>query len=135
MVDRRGPRRPERPLTVAIQVALAVAVLGVGIAMFFGQGGDPDETTSLQIQQTDEAATRIVTIPEDGETFPDRLDLRVGDVLEIRNPTEVGEDIGPLYAPAGSTRRWKMLGAGTYSGSCSLHARGFVLTVTAPAPD
>jgi hypothetical protein len=135
VADRRGPRRPERRITIAIQVALALAVLGVGIAMFFGQGGDPDESTSLQIQQTDEPATRVVTVPEDGETFPDRLDLRVGDVLEIRNPTTVGEDIGPLYAPAGSTRRWKMLGAGTYSGSCSLHARGFVLDVTAPTTD
>lgn len=111
-------------MTRPLRARLAAVTLGLLTATTVGAGCTDDAADdALRIESTDAAPDAVLTVPAegDGEQFPDAIDLTVGDVLEIRNPTGVGQDIGPLYAPSDSVKRWRMLSKGEFSGYCSLH--------------
>jgi plastocyanin len=58
------------------------------------------------------------------EVLPAALDVRVGDVIEIRNDDDRGHLVGPFFVRAGETLRQRFASAGRYEGACSVHPSG-----------
>jgi len=67
------------------------------------------------------------------EILPARLDVRVGEVIEIVNEDDRGHLVGPFYVGEGETLRQRFRSPGTYTGVCTVHPSGELsLTVTEP---
>lgn len=111
---------------------MVVSVAVVGIAAC--SGGDGFGTADAE---TDEAADLSFVIPpgageaidagEPLEIMPARLDVSVGDVIEIVNEDERGHVVGPFFVGAGETLRQRFASAGEYVGECSVHPSGQIV--------
>jgi len=80
-----------------------------------------------------EADLRFVIPPGAGEAadrgepidvLPATLDVRVGDVIEIRNDDDRGHLVGPFFIRGGETLRQRFASAGRYEGACTVHPSG-----------
>lgn len=63
------------------------------------------------------------------ELLPARLEVSVGDTLEIRNLDDAIHEVGPYTVDAGQTLRQTFQSPGTIHGLCSLHPDGAITIV------
>lgn len=118
------PRLRSRSRRAFVVTVLGLALLGSGCG-----GTDTFRTADAAT----EADLRFV-IPagaglaadrgEPVEVLPATLDVRVGDVIEIRNDDDRGHLVGPFFVRAGETLRQRFASAGRYEGACSVHPSG-----------
>lgn len=67
------------------------------------------------------------------EILPGRLDVAVGEVIEIVNHDDRGHLVGPFYVGAGETLRQRFASPGEFVGTCTVHPSGeLVLVVHTP---
>jgi plastocyanin len=65
------------------------------------------------------------------DLLPERLDVHVGEVIEIVNHDDRGHLIGPFFVGRGETVRQRFASAGQFTGECSVHSSGqIVIDVT-----
>lgn len=113
------PARAElRLVALAVLVAVAAAALP-------GCGGDDDSSTAggraIVIDVPRGAAARLARGEELG-IVPDRILARVGDTLRLVNHDTRSHMIGPFLVGPGQRVESRLSRAGTYTGSCTLHA-------------
>jgi hypothetical protein len=118
----------------------AAAVLALGLPVALGlvwlRGG---EGTFDLVPAGDRPATLRYEIPagageaidrgERLEILPQRLEVHVGDVIEIVNHDDRGHLIGPFFVGAGATVRQRFATRGEYRGTCSVHPSGTIVIV------
>lgn len=65
--------------------------------------------------------------------MPNRLEVKVGEVIRIENNDDEGTTAGPYYVPAGSTIVQRFDSAGRYVGECAISTDGsYEIVVTEP---
>lgn len=119
----------------SLALVLVVALLGL-VAVGCGDdgGGGP------AVEDAGAGAADLeYTIPEGAgeavdrgrplEILPARLDVEVGDVLEIVNEDSRGHLIGPFFVGARETLRQRFSSEGTYEGECTVHPSGKIVVV------
>lgn len=100
-----------RPLVL---VALAAVVLA-------GVGGCADSRDPRTVEFVVPAGTAArLAAGEKVVVMPDRIELRVGDSLSIRNDDVVDQSVGPFFVGAGNTVKFTYGKAGTFEGYCAL---------------
>ena len=64
------------------------------------------------------------------EILPAELEVRLGEVIEIRNEDDRGHTVGPFFVGGNETLRQQFTSPGEYIGICTVHPSGeIVLTV------
>lgn len=61
------------------------------------------------------------------DILPDRLDVSVGEVIQIRNDDSRGHLIGPFFVGAGETLRQRFSSVGEFTGVCTVHPNGQII--------
>jgi hypothetical protein len=117
-----------RRLAVVVATALVLVGCGGGAAPGTARavgGASPDLRYVIPAGTAAElAAGRRVDL------LPERLDLRVGDVIQIVNRDDQGQVIGPFFVAARSTMTQRFTSPGTFVGRCTVHVSGQIrLTV------
>lgn len=119
----------------AATAALAVAPAVIGGCADNGDGGF-DTTDAIGAVQGERLAYEI----PDGagaafdagrplEILPQRLDVSVGDVIEIVNLDDRGHLVGPFFVGAGETLRQRFASPGEFIGECTVHPSGQIVVV------
>ncbi|MFV0258072.1 MAG: hypothetical protein ACK5PP_06450 [Acidimicrobiales bacterium] len=119
-----------------VATALAAAGVLVGAA---GCGGS--DTFGLDDAATDDTAPAdfVYEIPagtgeridagESIDILPPRLDVSVGQVIEITNDDDRGHLVGPFYLGAHEHLRQVFTTPGEFEGICSVHSSGRIVIV------
>ncbi len=91
-------------------------------------------SNTFRVAEADRSADLSFVIPpgageaadrgEPLEVLPGTLDVKVGDVIEIRNDDVRGHLVGPFFIRGGETLRQRFASAGRYEGACSVHPSG-----------
>lgn len=63
------------------------------------------------------------------EILPARLEVSVGDVIEIRNDDDRGHLIGPFFVGGGEVLRQEFATTGEFTGECTVHPSGQIVVV------
>lgn len=63
------------------------------------------------------------------EILPARLEVSVGDVIEIRNDDVRGHLIGPFFVGGGEVLRQEFATTGEFTGECTVHPSGQIVVV------
>ncbi|MEZ5244525.1 MAG: hypothetical protein R2707_05450 [Acidimicrobiales bacterium] len=63
------------------------------------------------------------------EILPARLEVSVGDVIEIRNDDDRGHLIGPFFVGEGEVLRQEFTTKGEFIGGCTVHPSGQIVVV------
>jgi hypothetical protein len=66
------------------------------------------------------------------DLLPARLDVRVGDVIQIVNRDDRGQVIGPFYVAARSTMTQRFTAPGSFVGRCTVHLSGQIRLTVRP---
>jgi plastocyanin len=121
------------------RLAAAVIVVGLACLAAAGCGGDDDGGPGVEDAATDATADLSYTIPEGAgdaadagrplEILPARLEVEVGDVLEIVNEDERGHLVGPFFVGAQETLRQRFSSPGQYEGECTVHPSGQIVVI------
>jgi hypothetical protein len=111
-------------------VGLVLLALGTGVVV----GCADDDAPGVEAAEVGAAADWTFTIPtgageridagEPLEILPAELEVRVGEVLRIRNEDDRGHVIGPFFVGAGETLTQRFASAGEITGDCSVHPSG-----------
>ncbi len=118
-----GAAQPQRWRRIAsgVLAVAAVALLVVGLQAW---------TSSEQIQVTVAAGTADrISAGESVELLPRRLEVEVGDRLEIVNQDRVTHEVGPYTVAPGQTLTQTFTSPGTLEGACTLHPSGAITIV------
>lgn len=100
-----------------------------------------DHGFGAETDTTDSIPDFVFTIPagagadiDAGEVLdilPDRIDAKVGHIIEIHNHDTRGHLVGPWFVGGNETLRQRFSYAGSYIGICSVHPSGEIeVTVT-----
>lgn len=100
-----------------------VALPAVGLVVVAWLVGLDAETVTFDVPPG--TAARLAD-GEAVEVLPARLELAVGDTLEIRNHDDEAHEVGPYVVAAGQTLRQTFLSPGTVQGVCTLHPEGSI---------
>lgn len=115
-------RPSRRPLLLAlIVVAPALAFLALAYVLSLG-------SEQIVIEVPHGTAQRIAD-GERVELIPARLEVSVGDSLEIRNLDDTVHEVGPYTVDAGQTLHQTFTSPGTIQGLCTLHPSGAITIV------
>lgn len=117
--QRRGSRGLLLPLAFVL-VPLAVLLLVIALGSLRAE--------HLVVEVPLGTAARLAA-GENVELLPQRLELKVGDRLEIRNHDTEAHEVGPYTVPAGQTLVQSFSSPGVLQGACSLHPDGEVVIV------
>lgn len=129
-----------RLLAAAVSAVALVALAGCG-----SSGGGAAPTTTIGVRTTDlpitEQATYEYTVPygtsikiDAGQTvniMPQRLDVKVGESIRIRNEDTRDYMIGVFFVKAGQSLSMRFTHSGTLSGSCQMNPEGEFTIVVA----
>jgi plastocyanin len=107
-------------------VLVAVALLAVAC------GDDGSEESSAGSAQTvsfliPAGTGDAIDAGEPVDILPARIDLAVGDSVEIVNDDERNHVVGPFFVEAGETFRHEFISPGEFEGACSVHPSGRVV--------
>ncbi|MCU0274545.1 MAG: hypothetical protein MUE34_15060 [Acidimicrobiales bacterium] len=112
-------------------VGLVLLALGTGVVVGCA---DDDDAPGVEAAEVGAAADWTFTIPagageridagEPLEILPAELEVRVGEVLRIRNEDDRGHVIGPFFVGAGETLTQRFASPGEIAGDCSVHPSG-----------
>ena len=102
-------------------VVLAATLLLLGVLA--GGGGQV-----IAVEVAPGTADRIAA-GEPVELLPRRLEVKVGDRLEIVNRDDITHQVGPYTVSAGQTLRQEFTSPGTLQGACTLHPSGDITIV------
>jgi hypothetical protein len=117
--EQRAARSSPQLRIVALVAVVVAALAGVAIAVAVTGGDEPREARIVEIVVPNGTAARLAA----GETIivmPSRLELRVGDVLRIRNDDVVDQSVGPYFVAAGEQFELRYGEPGVYTGYCPL---------------
>ncbi|MFV0524821.1 MAG: hypothetical protein ACK5RL_10005 [Acidimicrobiales bacterium] len=126
--------RPRRLLaTVAVAAVTVAGVVGCGGSDTFGLDEAPADRAGTG------AADYVYEIPagtgeridagESIDILPARLDVDVGQVIEITNNDDRGHLVGPFFVGAHERVRQEFTAPGEFEGICSVHSSGQILIV------
>ncbi|MEZ5165043.1 MAG: hypothetical protein R2695_00630 [Acidimicrobiales bacterium] len=116
---------------------LPMVVVGILTLMLTACGSDPG---GFETRESDrgEADYQFVIPYGAGEAFdagepleilPQRLEVSVGETIEIVNDDVRGHLVGPFFIGAGETLRQTYTSKGEYTGLCSVHPSGEIVIV------
>ena len=121
---------------VAIVVSCVVVVCVIVVALVSGSGdedgfdladaGPGDSDLSYLIPP---GAGAALDAGQPLEIMPVRVEVSVGDVIEIVNQDDRDHLIGPFFVGAGETVRQEFASAGEYVGACSVSPTGEIVVV------
>lgn len=114
------------------RTALSIVVVAVVVAAGCGGGGGfAADSVSDAVADYEfvipAGAGEAFDAGEPLEILPARLEVSVGEVIEIRNDDARGHLIGPFFVGAGETLRQRFASAGTYIGECTVHPSGEIV--------
>jgi hypothetical protein len=120
-------------LSAIVAILVGATILAATARILRPDDGPP----APKVEAARDAARPAVSIvvPADAVSsrnakFPSVVRMRVGEVIQLRNDTDEGLDIGTFYVPARSTRAYRVLSPGTFTGGCVVHPAGvFTLEV------
>lgn len=123
-------------MTALVRFRSLAVVLGLYM-LIVGACGSSDRVAADQ----DEAVTYTYIIPngtadridagEPVQIVPARLDINIGDSIEIVNRDEQGHNVGPFYVGEGETVSQTFQSEAEYVDSCSVHPSGvFTIVVS-----
>ncbi len=123
-----APRR-----AAALVIALvAVAVAAVGCSPSAPQVEAAGRNATVDKRYVIPAGTaKRIAAGESVRVLPERLTLKVGQVISIRNDDDAGQIVGPFFVAAHSSMTERFTTPGHFVGKCSVHLSGqIVLDVT-----
>ena len=134
-MDSRAPSVAAARRAPAMVAGLALVVLLVGLT------GCSDRQAGVEWRESGMPATYDYFIPAGtasriaaGRTFdivPQRLDVKVGETIRIRNQDTVGAEVGVFFVGPGETVSMKFTKRGVLRGKCTIHRSGeFMISVT-----
>lgn len=97
----------------ALFVAAVVAVLGLSAC----GGGSEERTIEIVVPA---GTQELLDAGEKVAVMPDRIELRVGDTLVLRNEDSVRQLVGPYLVDAEDERQFSWGSPGTFWGYCAL---------------
>ena len=118
-------------------LAAVVAAVALSVA---GCGDDSGDDTFAVEDAAEGAVDYAFVIPvgagealdagEPLEILPAELEVKQGEVIEIRNEDDRGHTVGPFFVGGNETLRQQFTSPGEYIGICTVHPSGeIVLTV------
>ncbi len=125
--------------TAAVRRMCSAVVLVPFIALAVACGGDSGDLRTEVV--SDQIATEGLSfvIPQGAgeasdagtplEILPARLDVSVGDVIEIRNDDDRGHLVGPFFVGADETLVQRFESPGEFIGACTVHPSGEIVVV------
>ena len=118
--------RPLAPLVAVLMLAVA-ACGGDDAALDVDEAGaQPADYTYVIPVGAGEALDR----GEPLEILPAELEVKQGEIIEIRNDDDRGHTVGPFFVGGNETLRQQFTSPGEYIGICTVHPSGeIVLTV------
>ncbi len=116
-----------RPLAVVLGLWMLVAG---GCGARDSVAADQDEAVTYTYIIPNGTADRI-DAGEPVQIVPARLDINIGDSIEIVNQDQQGHNVGPFYVGEGETVSQTFQSAAEYVDSCSVHPSGvFTIVVS-----
>ena len=120
-------------MTMTARRTLACVV--VGALALVGAACGSDEQADIEVlEDGSRPVTHEYVIPfgtaqriEGGELIaivPQRLDVKVGDTIRIRNDDAFGAQVGIFHVGAGETVTMRFTTPGTLTGACDVHPSG-----------
>lgn len=114
-------------------MALAIVVVMVS-ACGESVGFRTDEASGVEFEPTltfviPEGAGEAYDAGTPLEILPARLEVSIGDSIEIRNDDDRGHLIGPFFVAADETLRQTFASAGEFIGDCTVHSSGEIVVV------
>lgn len=98
-----------------------VVLVAVAVGAIAGAGGCAGSRDPRTVEFVVPAGTAArLAAGEKVVVMPDRVELRVGDSLSIRNEDTVDQSVGPFFVGAGNTVRYTYGKPGTFEGYCAL---------------
>lgn len=114
-------------LLVAVLMLSATACGGDDAALDVDDAGDGPADYSYVIPV---GAGEALDRGEPLEILPAELEVKLGEVIEIRNEDDRGHTVGPFFVGGNETLRQQFTSPGEYIGICTVHPSGeIVLTV------
>lgn len=110
-----------RLLSAIAMLALLCACGGDGGVAFVAAGEDAPADYLYTVPA---GAVTAWAQGEPLEIMPRRLEVRVGETIEIVNEDDRGVLVGPFFIRAGETVRYEFAGPGELVGFCQVHPSG-----------
>jgi plastocyanin len=118
--------RRARPLLHLAAALLLVAGACGGEGGFGTSTAGPDTAADLSYV-IPAGAGAALDAGEPLEVLPPRLEVSVGDVIEIENEDDRGHLVGPFFVGAGETLRQRFASPGEFVGECTVHPSGQIV--------
>jgi plastocyanin len=130
--------RPTGPRPRAVRRA-ALASIVVTLSVLLGACASGDGVFDLEAAGDEQPADVRYVIPEGTgaandagqpvEIMPARLEVSVGQVIEIVNEDDRGHLVGPFFVGAGETLRQRFSSPGTFIGACTINPDGEIAVI------